>query len=60
MEKYKIKDLLLIYESGDCRFGVLNNKKTKIKILTKNEIHSINNPSFHTYMKEDKSFIEFI
>lgn len=27
MEKYKIKDLLLIYESGDCRFGVLNNKK---------------------------------
>ena len=54
MEKYKIKDLLLIYESGDCRFGVLNNKKTKIKILTKNEIHSINNPSFHTYMKEDR------
>ena len=54
MEKYKIKDLLLIYESGVCRFGVLNNKKTKIKILTKNEIHSIDNPSLHTYMKEDR------
>lgn len=31
MEKYKIKDLLLIYESGDCRLGVLNNKKQKSK-----------------------------
>lgn len=59
MEKYKIKDLLLIYESGDCRFGVLNNKKTKIKILTKNEIHSIDKPSFHTYMKEDRDVGHF-
>lgn len=54
MEKYKIKDLLLIYEYGDCRFGVLNNKKTKIKILTKNEIHSLDNPSLHTYGKESR------
>ena len=37
MEKYKIKDLLLIYESGDCRFGVLNNKKTKITGADVNE-----------------------
>lgn len=59
MEKYKIKDLLLIYEFGDCRFGVLNNKKTKIKILTKNEIHSLHNPSLHTYMKEDRDVGHF-
>ncbi|MGN1162924.1 MAG: hypothetical protein ACI4T2_03295 [Christensenellales bacterium] len=59
MEKYKIKDLLLIYEYGDCRFGVLNNKKTKIKILTKNEIHSLDNPSLHTYQKEDRDVGRF-
>lgn len=38
MEKYKIKDLLLIYENHDCRFGVLNKDKNKIKIITKNKI----------------------
>lgn len=38
MNKYKIKDLLLIYENSDCRFAVLNNSGDKIKIITKNQI----------------------
>lgn len=59
MEKYKIKDLLLIYKFGDCKFGVLNNQKTKIKILTKNEIHSLDNPSLHTYMEQDREVCHF-
>ena len=36
MTKYKIKDLLLVYENKDCRFAVLNNNGDKIKIITKN------------------------
>ena len=35
MTKYKIKDLLLVYENKDCRFAVLNNNGDKIKIITK-------------------------
>lgn len=38
MARYKIKDLLLIYEDRDCRFAVLNNNGDKIKIITKNQI----------------------
>jgi len=38
MTKYKIKDLLLVYENKDCRFAVLNNNGDKIKIITKNQI----------------------
>ena len=38
MAKYKIKDLLLIYEDKDYRFAVLNNNGDKIKIITKNQI----------------------
>ena len=35
MARYKIKDLLLIYEDRDCRFAVLNSNGDKIKIITK-------------------------
>lgn len=42
--KYKIKDLLLTYERGICKFAILNNEKTKLKIITDNEILEIREP----------------
>ena len=41
MTKYKIKDLLLTHERGICKFAILNNEKTKLKIITDNEILEI-------------------
>ena len=54
--KYKIRDLLLTYENNDCRFAVINKSKTKIKILTKDEIHFIDNPVLKDYIRHTPDF----
>ena len=56
MNKYKIKDLLLIYENSDCRFAVLNKDKTKIKIITKNEVHLLNDSLLKDYTGNSQIF----
>lgn len=66
MEKYKISDLLLVHEdklcrvvyqfNRDCRFAVLNKDKTKIKIITKDEVHLVNDPLLKDYTGESQTF----
>ena len=56
MTKYKIRDLQLIYENKDCRFAVLNKDKTKIKIITKNEVHLLNDSLLKDYTGQSQIF----
>ena len=44
MERYQLRDLLVICEDNSCKFGILNNAGDKIKIITKNEIHAVEYP----------------